>query len=103
MATYKFTSNPYGYGSSAKVTFPATTDANGNTTTPFRMYSTLSDVTFMVDGKETYGTIDKIDDNGMTALVKGKPVKVDINTIKVGGRKSRRKSRKNKSRRYRRV
>ena len=53
------------------------------------------------DGKEQIGTV-KIEDSGMTANVKGKLVPVDINTVNLFGGKSRRKSRKNKSRKSRR-
>ena len=54
------------------------------------------------DGKEQSGIV-KIEDNGMTVNVKGTDVPVDLDTVKLFGGKSRRKSRKNKSRRYRRV
>ena len=100
MATYKFESNPYGYGTSATITFPP--DANGKKT--FRMYSRSSDVKINVNGQIKSVLISDIKDDGMYFYDKGTPVKIDINTIQLGGGKSRkRKSRKNKSRRYRRV
>jgi hypothetical protein len=54
------------------------------------------------DGNEKIGKV-TIKDDGMTALVGKENVPVDINTVQLYGGKSRRKSRKNKSRRYRRV
>ena len=99
MATYKFESNPYGYGTSATITFPP--DANGRK--PFKMYSRSSEVKINVNGQIKPVLISDIKDDGMYFNDKGTPVKIDINTIQLGGKSRKRKSRKNKSRRYRRV
>ena len=96
MATYERIVGPNGeiY---ATVTLPPTP------TNQYKTYKNFSKgqlVTFQ--GKT--GSINEIGENGMTAFVKGEgSVSVDINTVKIFGGKSRRKSRKNKSRRYRRV
>lgn len=105
MATYTFNKNPYGYGS-ATVSFPEKIDANGNKIKPpFKMYSKSSGVKLKVNDQIKDVLISDIKEDGMYFYDKGIPVKVDISTIQVGGRKNRktRKSRKNKSRRYRRV
>ena len=96
MATYKKTVGPNGeiY---ATVTLPPTP------TNQYKTYKNFSKgqlVTF----KGKTGSINEIGDNGMTAFVKDEGlVPVDLDTVNVFGGKSRRKSRKNKSRRYRRV
>ncbi len=110
MATYSFNPDLNGYGNSATVKFPATIDAKGNTIKPpFKMYSKSSEVNIKVNDQIKPVMISDIKEDGMYYYDKGTPVKIDINTIQVGGRKSRRKSRKTrksrksrKSRKYRR-
>jgi hypothetical protein len=89
----------------AIVTSKETTDANGAKIPGiYKRYSNGSPVTFKEGEEVKTGVIDMITNIGMTAKIGDAPnVPVDINTIQAGGRKSRRKSRKNKSRRYRRV
>jgi len=60
-------------------------------------------VTIKGAGGDEYARINEINDNEITASVKGKNVLLYKNIKKTGGRRKTRKSRKNKSRRYRRV
>jgi hypothetical protein len=55
------------------------------------------------DGNNKFSRIKNIDDKEITAFVDGKVVTLYTNIKKTGGRRKTRKSRKNKSRRYRRV
>jgi hypothetical protein len=56
------------------------------------------------DKQEKTGVIKEIGDNVITAFVDSKPVPVDLDTVnRFGGKSRKKKSRKNKSRRYRRV
>ena len=96
MATFKKTSSQYGKNVATITRQP--TPENNNT--PYITFSEGDIVTFQ--GKT--GRIEKIDENGMSAYVKGEGsgVIVDNNTvIRIGGRSRKRKSRK--TRRYRRV
>jgi hypothetical protein len=103
MATFKTTLSPYSGKNTATITrLPTTENANNN-------YVTISEgelVKFKGEDKqEKTGIIKEINDNDkkITAFVDRKPVPVDLDTVNRFGGKSRRKSRKNKSRRYRRV
>jgi hypothetical protein len=84
-------------------------DENGQTIKKrYERYSLGTRVTFKVGEEYKEGVIDWIKSDFMTAKIDDKPnVPVDIETVKIlpqpTGGKSRRKSRKNKSRRYRRV
>ena len=103
MATYTVNTDSNTGAKSATITFPETTDATGRTIKPFRMYSRSSEVKFKVDDKLKDVFISSIEDDGMYFFEKGNKSKIDINTIQLGGRKSRKRKSRNKSRRYRRV
>ena len=100
MATLKKTLSQYGKNIATITRQPTPENKNSS-------YITISEgelVTFKGEDKqEKTGVINEIGENGMSAFVNRKPVPVDLDTVNVFGGKSRRKSRKNKSRRYRRV
>ena len=80
-------------------------DANGSLLKPGKVkYFNVGDpITVLVNGESKTGTISAITPAGIYIPDASGNVPVDINTIQIGGRRKTRKSRKNKSRRYRRV